>query len=177
MARWKICKIGNMSFIIKLFILLTCGFFLYVVYNFQAKNLMSSSNWKLQTALPNSYFISKVNQTLLEKDKLSKEVNKYNIFFIESNMKRAVISPKEMCAIESAARHNPKADVKVYTLRAQLNESARGLLTKYSNIEIIDFKPEFVFENDSKMNGFWKRGDAMRSQFAHAHLSDFIRFI
>ena len=107
----------------------------------------------------------------------SEEVNKYNIFFIESNMKRAVISPKEMCAIESAARHNPKAHVKVYTLRAQLNESARGLLKKYSNIEIIDFKPESVFQNDSKMNEFWKSGDAMRSQFANAHLSDFIRFI
>ena len=92
-------------------------------------------------------------------------------------MKRAVISPKEMCAIESAARHNPKADVKVYTLRAQLNESARGLLTKYSNIEIIDFKPELVFQNESQMNEFWKKGDAMRSKFAHAHLSDFIRFI
>ena len=150
MLRLKISKIRNRMFI-KLLILLT-----FIVYI----SLMSMLHWKLETL-----------------EDLYEEVKKYNIFFIESNMKRAVISPKEMCAIESAARHNPKANVKVYTLRAQLNESARGLLTKYSNIEIIDFKPELVFKNESNMSEFWKKGDAMRSQYALAHLSDFIRFI
>ena len=102
---------------------------------------------------------------------------KYNIFFVESNIKRGQFSTKQMCAIESAARNNPNSYVQVYTLKARLTQNTSFLVTKYSNIQIIEFNANQTLANDSNLLEFWNKGDAMKSQYASEHLSDFLRFI
>lgn len=100
----------------------------------------------------------------------------FNIFFIESNMNRSVLSLRQTCAIESAARHNPDANVYLYTLRAHVNSSLSvPLFSKYPNLRLIDFRPEEFFQNDTNLVGFWKNGSMMNSIYAPAHLSDFLR--
>lgn len=100
----------------------------------------------------------------------------FNIFFIESNLNRSVLSLRQTCAIESAARHNPDANVHLYTLRAQINSSLSvPLFYKYPNLKVIDFRPEEFFQNDTNLIGFWKNGSMMNSIYAPAHLSDFLR--
>lgn len=104
---------------------------------------------------------------------------RFSIFFIESNMGRDVFDLKQTCAIESAARHNPDADVFVYTLRARLDSFAESVvLVRYPNLKVIRFRPEQFFrnENDARINAFWNSGHMMNSRFAHAHLSDFLRY-
>lgn len=101
---------------------------------------------------------------------------KFNMFFVESNLKRTEIGIKQMCAIESAAMHNPLASIQVYSLQAKLNSNASFLLNAYQNIQIVPFNPEQLL-NDSNLLSFWKNGSVHKSQFSYSHLSDFIRSV
>lgn len=119
---------------------------------------------------------SSLSQSNILNSKLNfnKKLNSYNIFFIESNLNRSKFSTKQICAIESAAKHNPNASIKVYTLGAQLNSNY--LLENYPNIQVINFIPEEVL-NDTKLIKFWLKGDVIRSKYGYSHLSDFLRAI
>lgn len=103
-----------------------------------------------------------------------KERTNFEIFFIESNMKRSEIDTKQMCAIESAAKNNPNALIKIFTLKSQLNKNSTFLLKKYDNIQFVDFNPE-EFLNETNLLEFWNKGEVMRSKYGYAHLSDFLR--
>ena len=133
---------------------------------YSAKSLSTSSTQISQnTSTP---MLATPNSTPFVEQK-----QKYNIFFIESNIKRNEFSTKQMCAIESAARNNPNSFVQVYTLNARLNKNASFLVTNYSNIEIIKFNANQTLE--SSLLEFWTKGEAMKSPYASAHLSDFLR--
>lgn len=146
------------------FVLLSTLTFLFGNYELIESN-QKSHHPSLSSKTTKSAFIGKEIST--------SGINK--IYFIESNMKRDYFSLKQLCSIESAAKNNPNFLIQVYTLRASLNPSMSFLLKKYSNIKIIDFKTEEIFGNESSFVEFWSKGDIMRSPYAHAHLSDFIR--
>lgn len=104
----------------------------------------------------------------------SKAIYKYSIFFLESNYLRKELTTKEMCAIESAAKTNPKALVQVHTFSAKLNNNAKKLQKIYPNIQVIEFKPEKVF-NDTPILEWWNKGAVLKSPFCYSHLSDAFR--
>lgn len=79
-----------------------------------------------------------------------------------------------MCAIESAAKTNPKALVQIHTFSSKLNKNANKLKQLYPNIRLIDFKPEEVFNNTPILN-LWLKGVILKSPFAYFHLSDAFR--
>ena len=72
-----------------------------------------------QTLLPNVHVINNFKKS-------------YNIFFTETNSKRNYFSPRQICAIESAALNNPSAKINVYADSAKLH---RKWLDKYQNIK------------------------------------------
>lgn len=98
----------------------------------------------------------------------------YDIYFIESDPNRDELSARQMCAIESAARHNPKATVKVVTFKARLDAAATSLLDEYKNIQIVDFDPDTMI-NDLSHRFFAKGEEIPISEYSVAHMSDFLR--
>lgn len=99
---------------------------------------------------------------------------KYSIFFLESNYLRKEFTTKEMCAIESAAKMNPKALIQVHTFTAKLNNNANILKNIYPNIQITNFQPENVF-NDTPILDWWHKGSVLKSAFSYSHLTDAFR--
>ena len=99
---------------------------------------------------------------------------KYTIFFLESNYQRKKLTTKEMCAIESAAKANPKALVQVHRFSAKLCNNANLLRKIYPNIRLVDFKPEDVFK-DTPILDWLQKGDIFTSPYAYSHLTDVFR--
>lgn len=100
--------------------------------------------------------------------------NNYSIFYLESIYNRKVFTTKEMCAIESAARVNPTAIIRVYTFKANFTNKTIELLRIYPNIRIIKFEPEFLFKGTPFLQ-WWLNGDVFKSPYAYAHISDAFR--
>lgn len=99
---------------------------------------------------------------------------KYSIFFVETNFLRRELTTKEMCAIESAAKNNPKALVQVHTISAKLNKKANRLLEKYSNLRVFDLDSEVAF-NNTPMMSWWLNGSFVGSKYTFAHIADAFR--
>lgn len=119
----------------------------------------------------------KINGKLINKYQNEKnKVKNYTIFFLESNFLRKVFTTKEMCAIESAAKKNPYAIVKVYSYSAILNDKANKLLKEYSNIKIIKFKPEEIFSNTPFLH-WWLNSSVLKSPHSFAHIADAFRYV
>lgn len=111
---------------------------------------------------------------LLQRSYKKFERFKYSIFFFEANISRPVFSPKQMCAIESAARNNPEALVKVYSFRAKLDPEAGFLASQYNNIQIQDINMESVLEGTA-MLPWWNTGVMIKSKYGYSHVTDLLR--
>jgi hypothetical protein len=95
-----------------------------------------------------------------------------NIFFVESNFESKWLRPRQLCAIESAAVHNPYANVFVVSLNAKLRDNK--LLREYNNIKWMPIKTEEAFA-DTPLWLWWRSKKVMTSPFKTAHLSDALR--
>ena len=103
------------------------------------------------------------------------KINKYNIFFLETNKKRQFLDIRAQCAIESAAFNNPNANVYLYSLKAKFDQNT--ILTKiYSNIKLIYLEPYKVFDN-TYFKRWWKKSKNLLFKGNHPieHLSDGLR--
>ena len=105
-------------------------------------------------------------------NKINKESDKYNIFFVETNFDSKFIRPRQLCAIESAAAHNPRANVYIMSINARLRDEK--LLIEYKNIKWLQLKPDEVF-SDTPLWQWWRSKRVLKSQFKTAHLSDALR--
>lgn len=153
-------------------------------FNFFCKNLLVISFWGVVLFFLNSLnFERKPTNFTLEIKSQSQQYQQlidtqtFNIFFIESNPNNndRDIGFKELCAIESAARHNPEAKIQVYTLGAQLNSNASILFDEFQNINIIPLNLETVsFTNNRILLGLWKT--CLENQTNCFDFIDFLRF-
>jgi hypothetical protein len=99
------------------------------------------------------------------------------IFFIESNDKREFFDEKQLCSIESAAKHNPNSRVNVMTIKAIAKDPYKKLLVHHYqnlNFEFINltgifmgtpFQDWWINDKVTKINDYYRM----------AHLSDAIR--
>ena len=115
------------------------------------------------------------NQT--EKFIINNETNdSYNIFFLETNHLRETLDVRQLCSIESAAKHNPSANVYVRVLKAKLNVSE--IFETYPNIKwsIINLNEEF---KETPLEEWWKSGKIISTAdyVRYAHLSDILRLM
>ena len=101
--------------------------------------------------------------------------NSYNFFFVETNYQRVELSTKELCAIESAAKNNPNAQVHILSIRARMGNFS-FLLHKYPNLLYQKFMPFKLFNNSPLMD-WYLRGDVFRSKYMISHLTDAARFV
>ena len=108
---------------------------------------------------------------------LNLAAKEYNIFFVETNEERTVFSAKQMCAIESAARNNPRARVNVLSIRATFPDDfqRRQHADLFSNIRLLKFTPTELF-NDTPLWRWWQSGVIFSSPYYHSHMSDAVRF-
>ena len=100
-----------------------------------------------------------------------------NIIFTETNSTRDVMNFKELCAIESAAKHNPESTVLVFSINSIINDTQ--LLEKYKNIKNIILNLNETF-NNTILHNFWfenKLSTAKYPIFRVSHLSDALRFL
>jgi hypothetical protein len=118
-----------------------------------------------------------INQLLFKDNKCNESdtepVKNYNIIFVESNFENKWFQPRQLCAIESAAAHNPKATVYVFSINAQFKN--KNLITnEYKNVKFVLLRPEETFR-DTPLWPWWWSKQVMTSPFKTAHLSDALR--
>ena len=97
----------------------------------------------------------------------------FNIILIETNLNRRLTDFKQNCAIESAARNNPNANVMVFTLSADMDSR---LINEYRNINLVKKPVEDLF-NGTPLFDWWQSKSAkiLASTFFKEHLSDGLR--
>ncbi len=78
----------------------------------------------------------------------------YNIFFIESNSLSMYLTERQLCSIESAAKHNPNGNIIVKSINADLKNNR--LLTDYPNIKFEIVKIEDSL-NNTPLYDWWKK--------------------
>ena len=99
---------------------------------------------------------------------------KFNIIFIETNEYTNLFNFGQSCSIESAAFHNPDANIKIFTLKNKyLNEK---ISKKYTNIKQFVITPNYVFK-DTIFHDWWKRNKMLllRNRYAINDLSNTFR--
>ena len=130
--------------------------FFYLLKNFLATLIIIYiGNASLILLLRKSRIIISNGLVFSDDDKINE--SKFNILFIETNRypNESVFDFKQLCAVESAARNNPNAQVKFFTLnsKAQIN---RDIVNEYKNIQTIRLNSvEFLFE-DTSFFEWWK---------------------
>ena len=100
-----------------------------------------------------------------------------NIIFTETNSTRERMSFRELCAIESAAKHNPQSKILVFSIKATIHDSE--IFKKHKNIKfkLINLNETF---NNTVLHEFWfknKLSAAIYPIFRVSHLSDALRFL
>ncbi|XP_030760933.1 lactosylceramide 4-alpha-galactosyltransferase-like [Sitophilus oryzae] len=114
--------------------------------------------------------------------------NRRKIFFLETscksyNAKRIVISTRQACAVESAARMNPNMDV--YVLYASTGGFREGneesdrylkLLKSYPNLHILHFDVQRFVKN-TPVETLWTSGLMNQSHYPMVHTSDILRLL
>lgn len=98
---------------------------------------------------------------------------KRRLFFIESSQEKLEFSTKELCAIESAAKHNKNTQIQVYSFRAQLPKNT-GLREKYPNLRVINTNFDQLFR-DTPLDAWWRSGLVLKSPYYLVHSSDAAR--
>ncbi|XP_037954560.1 lactosylceramide 4-alpha-galactosyltransferase-like [Teleopsis dalmanni] len=91
------------------------------------------------------------------------------------------LTTRQICAIESAAIHNPKSNIfLVYSNRRYRNKYVRepllDTLLFYKNVYIRNVNL-WSFVNDTPMEKWFKTGKLFESHFITIHLSDFLRLL
>jgi lactosylceramide 4-alpha-galactosyltransferase len=94
----------------------------------------------------------------------------YNILFIETNRNQTALTPRQLCAIESAAYRNPNANVVLYTLFSKKGNYS-FLLDHYPGLSIQMISPSELF-NNTPLAEWYKKGSVLKSDSVVAHISD-----
>lgn len=111
-----------------------------------------------------------------------------SIFFHETSCNsffadKIIVSGRQACAVESAARWNPDFDV-FFTFsspgnfkfeRTKSDRLIRTLLS-YENVQIVHLDYE-KYTNNTPVEGVYANGELERSQHSTSHSSDILRFV
>lgn len=87
--------------------------------------------------------------------------------------------PRQACAIESAAKWNPKRDIYVlFTSPVGLvsNDSIIDALLSYPNIHFRNLNP-YTYSTGTPAEDWFKTDEIFLSRFPVAHMADYLRFL
>ncbi|XP_059474334.1 lactosylceramide 4-alpha-galactosyltransferase-like [Neocloeon triangulifer] len=103
------------------------------------------------------------------------------IFFIETS-RRGTINPRQMCAIESAAKNNPFSDVYLLLLDPPVNsslmnnEQLKFVVRFYKNLKIVQTTSESYFAGTA-LQTLGRNGKIGQSNYPVEHMSDVMRIL
>jgi hypothetical protein len=113
------------------------------------------------------------SNTAYQNTSFQKDYEPLNIILIETNLNRSQTDFKQNCAIESAARNNPNANVMVFSLSAEVDYR---LIKEYKNINLVKKSVEDFFDG-TPLFDWWRSKNVtiLASTFFKEHLSDGLR--
>jgi lactosylceramide 4-alpha-galactosyltransferase len=137
--------------------------------------IKSLANYEPNLACKTAY-----SHKLVRKKPKRTTANVYNIHFIETNESKTIFDYRQLCSIESAAKHNPNAIVRVKSLKAKLENTS--LFEKYPNIEfrviIIDkYVNDTPLQNLTGFLASHPSRNTINSYYHIAHVSDALRLV
>ncbi|GAB6026387.1 hypothetical protein CHUAL_012590 [Chamberlinius hualienensis] len=100
------------------------------------------------------------------------------IHLLETKMGKRHITPREACAIESAARHHPHSIVTLYTTNSHFswNDPYRNILETFFNIRIVPLNLTELFDGTPLFE--WYQNNTVNvSNYRTLHLSDAARYV
>ena len=103
------------------------------------------------------------------------EISEHSLIFIESQ-NSTFLSPRNLCAIESAAKHHPDFEINVFMTASRIFETpvTAEVLQEYSNIYIKVLNVEEIFK-DSLLDSWYRKQLWLQSFWPVAHFSDTLR--
>jgi lactosylceramide 4-alpha-galactosyltransferase len=114
--------------------------------------------------------IIEANITQMKRESNQTDIFSYNIMFIETNKNNLFITPRQLCAIESAAYRNPNANVILYMLYPKSGNYS-FVLDHYPRLSVQAVTPDELFE-DTPLLAWYKKGKVFTSEFSVVHMSD-----
>jgi lactosylceramide 4-alpha-galactosyltransferase len=104
-------------------------------------------------------------------------VKKYDIYFIESADNKLNFDYRQLCSIESAAKHNPHASINIKSIKARIESNHYLYLLKiYPNIRFEIIEPAELF-NDTPLEKWWTRQFISKNPYYQiSHRSDALRY-
>ncbi|KAL5276633.1 hypothetical protein ACFFRR_002072 [Megaselia abdita] len=108
-----------------------------------------------------------------------------SIFFHETSCPESgfmILGPRQVCSIESAAKHNPNMDIFVlftsprYILRDKVSKDLMRLLVSYDNIFLRN-NDMWKYSENSSAAQFLETEQIFESSYFPVHLSDFLRLL
>jgi lactosylceramide 4-alpha-galactosyltransferase len=100
---------------------------------------------------------------------------RYNIFLVETNDSKTYLNYRQLCAIESAAKHNPDATVHVKSVRALIKD--QEIFSKYPNIQFEIIKIKEALKN-TPLNEWWSKNLLAKDDYYRiSHTSDALRYV
>jgi lactosylceramide 4-alpha-galactosyltransferase len=117
-------------------------------------------------------FIKLFGKTLHGRRKTTETEN--NIYFIESNHERDYFDNRQLCSIESAAKHNPDALVIVKSVKATIQN--KNIFEQYPNIKYESLNSTEAFM-DTPLYDWWYHNKVTKIDHYYriAHVSDALR--
>ena len=98
-----------------------------------------------------------------------------SIWLVETSG-RADLTPRELCAVESAALHHPQDTVYLLLTYPTLNSTLiMELMTRYRNIQTRYLDLDTLFTS-SPLSELWMSGQVHSSYWPVSHLSDLVRY-
>jgi hypothetical protein len=97
-----------------------------------------------------------------------------NIFFIESNPNREYFDYRQLCSIESAAKHNPHIQIYVKSVKAKFENE--HIMKKYANIKLEHINVTDILTNTSLSDWWLKKRLSKIPYFSFAQASNALRY-
>jgi lactosylceramide 4-alpha-galactosyltransferase len=142
--------------------------FIVVIYVF---TYINDINFTWQSTVP-LMSITKLEEDISVTYLLTRDTSRVTIYFIETS---AVVKARSLCSVESAARHNPQADIILLVTSASLQTDELDLLKRqYRNIQVLRLNAKNLFQ-DTEFEEFYKSGKLNNSKYLVHHTSDILR--
>jgi hypothetical protein len=109
-------------------------------------------------------------------ENIATTVEEFKIFFLETNETQVYLQPRQLCSVESAAKNNPRAQILLKSIKAQIKH-ADLFFEAYPNLKHDLFDPIDVFVH-TPLEQWWRDRVVYRAKdlyFRIAHMSDALR--
>jgi hypothetical protein len=129
-------------------------------------------NFRWVSTLPTISFVNSMLDVDAVEYLLNKNTTRVMIYFIEIS---DVIKPRSLCSVESAARHNPQADIILLINSASLQTDELDFLKcRYRNFKVLRLNPARLFQG-TEFEEFYNSGKLESSKHLVHHTSDILR--